>query len=186
VAFIGGADAQLTPVCIAAGMQPLSHKTMGAEMFARLAMLTVVALALAVGSQAKATPLTYGTYYDEEFVGGSCPNSQSCRANFSPLPSDNLLLLKKINCEITSSQPIVFVIVTISQTSGGQDFGRGIYVNPGPAVVASSGTNFYSFQTDAQILIGQGRYPFIFVQTGVSSSISMLCGILGDLVTPIQ
>jgi hypothetical protein len=186
VAFIGGADAQLTPVCIAAGMQPLSHKTMGAEMFARLAMLTVVALALAVGSQAKATPLTYGTYYDEEFVGGSCPNSQSCRANFSPLPSDNLLLLKKINCEITSSQPIVFVIVTISQTSGGQDFGRGIYVNPGPAVVTSASSSYlYSFQTDAQLLIGQGRYPFIQVETS-GGSISMVCGILGDLVTPIS
>jgi hypothetical protein len=168
-------------------MQPLfTHNDLEADMFARLAIFAVVALALAAGSQATAAPLSYGTYYDEEFVGDTCINSQSCRANFSPLPPDNLVLLKKINCQITSAQPVIFVLVSISQISGGASFGRGVYVNPGPAVVANTGTNYYSFQTDAQILIGQGRYPFILIETGVSGTISMGCGILGDLVTPIQ
>jgi hypothetical protein len=168
-------------------MQPLfTQNELEAEMFARLTMLAVVVLALAVGSQAKAAPLSYGTYYDEEFVGGSCSTGGPCRANFTQTPLNNLLLLKKINCQITAAQVVALVIVSISQTSGGPDFGRGIYVNPGPAVVASSGSTYlYSFQTDAQILIGQGRYPFIQVET-TGGSVSMLCGILGDLVTPIQ
>jgi hypothetical protein len=75
-----------------------TQRFLEAEMFARLAMFAVVALALAVGSQAKATPLTYGTYYDEELVNGFCSNATSCRSNFAQLPSDHLVLLKKINC----------------------------------------------------------------------------------------
>jgi Icc-related predicted phosphoesterase len=105
---------------------------------------------------------------------------------FSQLPSDNLFLLKKVNCVIATSQPLVSVFVSIAQTAGGVSFGRGIFVNPGPAVLVS-GTYNYSFQTDAQILIGQGRYPFIEAAAQVSSSsIAMVCGIVGDIVTPIQ
>jgi hypothetical protein len=168
-------------------MQPLSHKTMEAEMFDRLTMFAVVTLALAVGSQAKATPLSYGTYYDEEQVNVACAVAVSCRVNFSQLPSNNLLLLKKINCLVTSAQPLILVMVSISQTSGGASFGRGIYVNPGAAVVTSGPTEYnYSFQTDAQILIGQGRYPFIEAQSAAGGGFNMTCGILGDLVTPIQ
>jgi hypothetical protein len=153
-------------------------------MFTRLTKFAVVALALAVGSQAKAAPLSYGTYYDEEAVGGNC-SSGSCRVDFAQLPSDHLFLLKKINCQITAAQPITNFVVSISQTSGGPSFGRGIYVNPGPGVLVS-GAYYYSFQTDAQILIGQGRYPFIQAQIATGTSFAMACGILGDLVTPIQ
>jgi hypothetical protein len=160
---------------------------MEVKMFARLAKFAVLALALAVGGQAKAAPLTYGTYYDEELVQALCNGAAACRVNFSQLPSNNLFLLKKINCQISTTQPLVFVYVSISQTSGGPDFGRGIYVSPGPAVVTSGPTAYnYSFQTDAQILIGQGRYPYISAGNQAGSSASMICGILGDLVTPIQ
>jgi hypothetical protein len=159
---------------------------MEAEMFARLALFAVVVLALAAGGQAKAAPLAYGTYYDEELLINTCATLPSCRSNFSQLPSDNLFLLKKVNCSITSSQPLVSVFVSISQTSGGSQFGRGIFVNPGPAVLISGIYN-YSFMTDAQILIGQGRYPFVEAEAQVAiSSITMVCGIVGDLVTPIQ
>jgi hypothetical protein len=76
--------------------------------------------------------------------------------------------------------------VSISQTSGGPSFGRSIYVSPGPAIVTSGPYYYYSFQTDAQILIGQGRYPFIQISTQQIGSFYMVCGILGDLVTPIS
>jgi hypothetical protein len=155
-------------------------------MFARLTKFAVVALALAIGSQVKAAPLSYGTYYDEELVSPKCNNATTCQANFTQLPSDHLLLLKKVNCQITSLAPLTYVFVSISLTSGGENFGRGIYVNPGAAVTASN-EYFYSFQTDAQILIGQGRYPFILAGVGgAPTTINMTCGILGDLVTPIQ
>jgi hypothetical protein len=152
-------------------------------MFARLTMFAVVALA--IGSPTKAAPTTYGTYYDEEEVVANCTDS-SCHSNFSQLPSDHLLSLKKINCLIYSSQPVVQVSVSISQTPGGPQFGRAVFVNPGPGVV-SDNLYWYTFQTDAQILIGQGRYPFIEALTATTSSpFVMNCGILGDLVTPIK
>jgi hypothetical protein len=167
-------------------MLPLfTHNDMEAEMFDRLTMFAVVALALAVGSQAKAAPLAYGTYYDEELVVESCTTLSTCRSYFSQLPSDNLFLLKKINCFITTTQPLVLVSVSISQTSGGDPFGRGVNVSFGPGVLVS-GTYYYSFQTDAQILIGQGRYPYIQANMAVAGNITMSCGIVGDLVTPIQ
>jgi hypothetical protein len=75
--------------------------------------------------------------------------------------------------------------VSISQTSGGEPFGRGITVSSGPAAVAG-GYYYYSFQTDAQILVGEGRYPYIVAETKDDSTITMTCGILGDLVTPLQ
>jgi hypothetical protein len=159
---------------------------MEAEMFARLTKFAVVALALAAGGQAKASPLSYGTYYDEEFVAQEGCGDISCRVNFSQLPSNNLFLLKKINCIIVTSQPITYLAATISETSGGPEFGRGIYVSPGPAVVTSGPLYNYSFQTDAQILIGQGRFPYIQAGTQGTSTFQMSCGILGDLVTPIS
>jgi hypothetical protein len=159
---------------------------MEAEMFARLAMFAVVALALAFGNQAKAAPLSYGTYYDEQILGAACSNTTDCLVYFSQLPSNQLLMLEKVNCYIQTKQPIVQVYVTISQTSGGNAFGRGVFVNPGPAV-AVDGFYKYTFQTDARLLIGQGRYPFIFTETETASSVSNLdCGIEGTLVTPIQ
>jgi hypothetical protein len=159
---------------------------METKMFARLTMFAVVALALAVGG-ARATPLSYGTYYDEEELVAVCNSGIACIVPFSAVPSDQLLLLKKVNCQINSNQPLIAVAVSISQTHGGTSFGRGIRVNPGIAVVTTGGTQyFYSFQTDAQILIGQGRFPFIEADTGSSSAMIMTCGILGDLVTPIQ
>jgi hypothetical protein len=156
-------------------------------MFARLDTFAVVALALAVGGQAKATPTSYGTYYDEDILGVSCSNTPDCAVYFSQLPSNELLMLEKINCSIITTQPVIQVYVTISQTSHGDAFGRGVFVNPGPAVAGTNGTYNYTFQTDARILMGQGRYPFIFTQTQIAStSTSMNCGIEGSLVTPIQ
>jgi hypothetical protein len=46
---------------------------------------------------------------------------------------------------------------------------------------------WYSFETDARLLMGQARFPFILANTAVSAgAINMQCGIVGDLVTPIQ
>jgi hypothetical protein len=160
---------------------------MEAEMFARLAMFAVVALALAFGNQAKAAPLSYGTYYDEQIVGINCSNTPDCAAYFTQLPSDKLFMLEKINCYIQTSQPVIQLYVTVSQTPNGSAFGRGVFGNPGPAIIETGGVYNYTFQTDARILLGQGRYPFIFTQTQSAASSTILdCGIEGTLVTPTQ
>jgi hypothetical protein len=169
-------------------MQPLfTPNHTEAEMFARLTIFAVAALALAFGNHAKAAPLSYGTYYDEQILGVVCSNTPDCEVYFSQLPSNNLLMLEKVNCYIQTTQPLIQVYVTISQTPTGSAFGRGVFVNPGPAVVIGGTLYAYTFQTDARILIGQGRYPFIFAETQSASSVSnMDCGIEGTLVTPIQ
>jgi hypothetical protein len=157
-------------------------------MFARSVQLAIVALALITGGQAKAAAIIYGTYYDDQLVGPTfCNNGTTCRVNFSQLPSDRLLQLSKINCLIQSSQPLTAVLVGVSATSGGPSIGRGLWVNPGPGVQGGGTAFWYSFETDARLLIGQARFPFALANTAVSAgSITMQCGIVGDLVTPIQ
>jgi hypothetical protein len=51
--------------------------------FPRFVKFAVSALALAFESQARAAPLSYGTYYDEELVQSpTCPANILCRTNF--------------------------------------------------------------------------------------------------------
>jgi hypothetical protein len=77
--------------------------------------------------------------------------------------------------------------VSASATSGGSSIGRGVSFNLGPALFAAN-LYFYSVETDARFLIGQGRFPYIQVLTStfVNANYQMNCGIVGDLVTPIQ
>src|SRR5258708_37383340 len=96
---------------------------MEATMFSRLAQVTLFALGLAISNHANAAPLAYGTYYDETAVA-VCINATSCRLNFSQLPSDNLLMVQKINCVTVSSQPVAYVFLRISATLNGGSLSR--------------------------------------------------------------
>jgi hypothetical protein len=154
--------------------------------FPRFVKFAVIALAFAVGSQAKATPLTYGTYYeDSEAV--NCSGSTACRLNFSQFPSDNLVLINKLNCSIASTAELNQFVLEISATSGGGPVAGNRILPlglPNPAIINSS--YYYNFQQDAQYLIGQGRFPYLLASTASSTGISMVCTIVGTLVTPIQ
>ena len=154
--------------------------------FASLAKSTAIAT-LIIGTQANAAPVIYGSYYDDLFRGTTCGGNYFCQVAFSQLPSDRLFMLSKVNCSINSTQPLATATVSASATSGGSSIGRGVSFNLGPALFAAN-LYFYSFETDTRFLIGQGRFPFVQVSTSsfVNANFQMICGIVGDLVTPIQ
>ncbi|HEV2159580.1 hypothetical protein [Bradyrhizobium sp.] len=145
--------------------------------FAPFAKFTAIATTLIISTQANAAPVRYGTYYDDLQVGTSCSGNYTCQVNFSQLPSDRLLMLSKVNCSINSSQPLATAMVSASTGSGGWSLGRGVSFSLGPALFAAN-LYFYSFETDARFLIGQGRYPYIQASTSsfVNANFQMSCG----------
>jgi hypothetical protein len=165
----------------------LHTTSLEAEMFARLTKFAVVALALAVGSQAKAASLTYGTYY-EDTETANCNSTPSCRLNFLQFPTDNLVMINKLNCSINASSQLGSLTLDIAATSGGTSISRFLPLGlPNPTLVSS--IYYYNFQQDAQYLIGQGRFPYIFAPVaslGGTSTTQISCTIVGTLVTPIQ
>jgi hypothetical protein len=161
---------------------------MEAEMFARFAQFAAVALAMAIVAKANAaSPLTYGTYYDEVSFANCTGTGTVCTILFSQLPSDKLLMVNKVNCRFLSSQPPTGILLGVSATSGGVNLGR--FVNmalpaPGAAIGGFYATNI---REDAHFLMGQGRFPTINLQLNVTSSFGQSsCTLIGDLVTPIQ
>jgi hypothetical protein len=170
-------------------MRPLSRMILEAEMFAR-SLLAAIAFVMAVGSHAQAAPLIYGTYYDETVSGVGCTNAGGCRLNFSQTPADKLLMVSKISCRIltsgTAQSGVTDITLQISATSGGVAIQRHLPIQI-PFSQTINSAFYVNVREDAHYLIGQGRFPFIFVGTGVAgSTIFMDCTIVGDLVTPIQ
>jgi hypothetical protein len=156
-------------------------------MFARFAQFAFVATVLAIGGQANAGPLTYGTYYDET-VSGSCASAFSCRLNFSQTPADRLLMVSKISCRIVSSGSTLSAVTDITlevlPTPGGTPLQRHLPISI-PAVQIINSSYYINLREDAHYLIGQGRFPSVFLATGAASTIIMNCTLVGDLVTPI-
>ena len=155
--------------------------------FAAFAKSTAIVATLIMSAQTTAAPVRYGTYYDELQVRTNCSGIIVCQVNFSQLPADALFMLSKVNCSINSTQPLAMATISASATSGGATIGRGVSFNLGPAVFAAN-LYFYSIEADARFLIGQGRYPLIqaYTSTFVNANFQMNCGIVGDLVAPIQ
>jgi hypothetical protein len=158
-------------------------------MFYRLAQFVVVALALVIGSHVKAANLTYGTYY-EDTETNACVNAASCRLNFLQFPTDNLVMINKLNCAISATSELGSLSLNIAATSGGPSIAGGRFIPLGlPNPTFTSNTYLYNFQQDAQYLIGQGRFPYIFAPVasiGGTSTTTMSCTMVGTPVTPIQ
>jgi hypothetical protein len=153
-----------------------------AEMFARFAQIAVASLALVVGHQAQATPLAYGSYYDE-FLAGNC-STGVCRINFSQVPTDKLVMISKISCSAFTAFPVVQGAFQVSATAGGAPLSRTLMLSPPPSQLVN-GNYYTSFREDTHFLIGQGRFPFVFLSApGVISGV-IQCTLIGDLVSPV-
>ncbi|MBR0725465.1 hypothetical protein [Bradyrhizobium manausense] len=144
---------------------------------------TLAAVTLAVTTQVGAAPISYGTYYEDLFINGASCINGFCRVNFSQLPSNNLFMLSKINCNAESVSPLTEAYVSISQASNGPTIGRIVWFNAGPGTFVGSAYN-YSFEADVRMLMGQGRFPYVVLFAGGGGSITARCGIVGDLVPP--
>ena len=151
-------------------------------MFTRFSQFVLVASLLLVSAQASAVPLAYGTYYDETVSSGCGGNT--CRLNFSQTPSDKLLLVSRINCNLQTNLQPSALLLQISATSGGSGLQRNLWLPFSPAIV-SGGIYYTTFREDTQFLVGQGRFPFVQMVflAGIGGSIS--CTMIGSLVTPL-
>ncbi|MGY8705409.1 hypothetical protein RAD16_06645 [Bradyrhizobium sp. 18BD] len=155
--------------------------------FARLAASAALAVSLVTTTPSIAAPVTVGTYYDETATA-VCGPAFTCSVWFSQTPSDMLLLVQKVHCGVVGQPNIIQIArLMIAATKGGTSLQR---VLPLPLVSLTGGTavsgSFYqSIDTDAQWLIGQGRFPFVQVYASASNaSISTECTISGQLVAP--
>ncbi len=154
-------------------------------MFSRLAQVTLVALGLAISNHADAAPLAYGTYYDETVAATCANNNSSCRANFSQLPADKLVMVGKINCAAVSSQPIEQTFFLVSATLGAPGLSRNLPIAVPPSQLIQS-RYYTSWETNTHFLVGSGRFPYVQIFTEVGFGLSLVCTMIGDLVTPIQ
>jgi hypothetical protein len=157
--------------------------------FSRLAQSAVLVAALAIGTQAHAAPLVYGTYYDET-TSFSCQNTSTtqCPALFSQLPADKLVMVRKIECFIYSAHVLSNGFLFISPTSGGVPIGRSL-----PMAILMTGNSAhadgsyrYTVDMDIHWLVGQSRFPYVNFTSDAPATIIGDCTLVGDLVTPIQ
>jgi hypothetical protein len=158
--------------------------------FSRLVQSTILVAALVIGTQAHAVPTSYGTYYDETATV-SCGNATSCRVDFTQLPSNNLLLVNKIECVFSSQIAISTAAFYIATTAGGTSIARHLplpFVPSQPGTAAQSDGSFrYTVDVTTQWLVGQGRFPYVFFQPVTGTGLmSGDCTLIGTLVTPIQ
>lgn len=149
----------------------------------RLSQIALALIGLMIGGSSSAAPLSYGAYYDE--TGVSNCGASLCRLNFSQTPTDKLVMVRKVNCAITSSSPVYQGFLFIATTNGGAAISRNLPL-PIAAPIAISGGNYATnLESDIHWLIGQGRFPGLAFVTSVTANIGVSCTITGDLIDPI-
>jgi hypothetical protein len=163
----------------------LSQSILEAEMFARSAQSAIFVAALVIGTQAHAQAVAYGTHYDESVTTFCGFNQTYCRTNFTQLPSNYLVLVKKIHCFIDTQIPLSQAFLKVSTTSGGQALSRFVPLPITSISPQASGRYSTSIESEPEWLMGQARFPFIEVSTPSQSVISVWCTLAGDLMTPI-
>ena len=141
-----------------------------------------------VTSRADATPTIYGTYYDDTPVENGCFNQTYCQFYFSQLPSNKLVLVRKILCSLTTSSRPVGVYFLVAQGSNGSNtLARRLSLPVLAPVVQSNGYFLTSVDVDPRFLIGQSRYPYLQISTETTSgTLYGSCSLSGDLIDPIQ
>lgn len=150
----------------------------------RALLLTLAGFILITGGSSSAASLAYGNYYDET-VSERCENAYLCQLNFSQTPTDRLVMIRKVNCQIHSTSPVEQGFLGIGTAYGGGGGIRRYLPLPIPSPVAGSSYQT-NFESDSHWLVGQGRFPFIQMNSVPRGTYSILCTITGDLVAPIQ
>ena len=163
--------------------------------FTQLTKFAFAALVMLAG-QANATQTIFGTYYDDDGQrSGDCTaGATTCTIVFSQTPSNALVLVTNVACNVISGgSTVVSGIMMVQQTSTGSPLPRNL---PLPLVAPTiynngvmSGVNSTSFNSPVNFLVGQGRYPA--VQFTASSTAGLVwnpvtCHLTGSLVSPAQ
>ncbi|MBR0721182.1 hypothetical protein JQ612_18585 [Bradyrhizobium manausense] len=146
-------------------------------------LFALAGFALVTGGNSSAAPVRYGNYYDET-ADVFCSTVTTCRLNFSQTPTDKLVMLRKLNCNISTTSTLFQALLHIATTNGGLGIARSLPLPvPGPIAVGTATTT--NFESDIHWLIGQGRFPYVDFDIAAQANIIVNCTMTGDLIDPI-
>jgi hypothetical protein len=156
--------------------------------FARLAATLLFSLIAYQGTAHAQNnkPIRSGNWYEDR---ASSSGSYTVNLNFAQGPSDKLLNITRVSCDVYTPLALVLAHVSLggSTASGSGDLGRSQSIRGVSSPEISSSTRYYSIVTDSYLKLGPGRYPFIQFATAASgvgptaSNVVADCTIVGNL-----
>jgi hypothetical protein len=160
--------------------------------FHRSLQFLILITTLVVGTQARSsdsTPLAYGNYYDQTVDSLVCFTNpiSICYLRFNQLPSNKLLLIRKIQCSFNSSGPFGHPTLYVGTSFGNNPITRHLPLQIVELGNAVNGVYRYSVDMTTQWLVGQGRYPYIEINlaTAQPAAPGGGCTLIGDILNPI-
>ena len=143
-------------------------------------------------SEARASPLIVGTYY-EDTVNGSCnpaPGLNRCLFSFSAVPGSRTVLMNRVSCHLIltptgGTEPDISKLF-LSTLSGGQvaEWRKASLV-PRALTVDDAGLAYFAENDAVRILFGPTQSPLIEVFTTDTATVSANCIITGTVPAPI-
>lgn len=134
-----------------------------------------------VSAASAQTATVIGKHYESVGAAGACNNTFSCTVDFLPNPVQSVIMINRVECQITSTAPIYIVYLQVHTTNDNNSAVKfkGIDV----ANSAQVGQNSYVslINTETATFMGIGRFPKVRVlSNGVTQFVS--CSINGVLV----
>jgi hypothetical protein len=126
-------------------LDPFEQCTLEVQMKFRAFLFAFTGFALIPSGSSSAAPLVYGNYYDET-AQVTCSSNSFCRLNFSQSPTDKLVMIRKLNCAVNSTNSLAEGYLYISTTNGGPQIQRNLPlpIPPAPLIGGTYWTNLES------------------------------------------
>lgn len=127
------------------------------------------------------TAAVIGKHYESVGAAGACNNTSSCTVNFKPNPVQSVIMINRVECQITSTAPISYALLQIHTTNDintAVKF-KGIDIANSTQVGQNSYVSIVNAETAT--FMGIGRFPKVTIYSvGVTQFAS--CSINGVLV----
>lgn len=143
-------------------------------------------------SEARASRIIVGTYY-EDTVNGSCnpdPGQKRCYFFFSAVPGSRSVLMNRVSCHLIltpagATEPDISRLL-LSTYSGGQiaEWRKASLV-PRALTVDDAGLVYFAENDAIRLLFGPTQHPLIEVYTPDAAAVSANCIITGTVPAPI-
>ena len=151
-------------------------------MSARLlsAITSIAGLAMGLQTQAIAATVVSGDYYEQTSQFHTCnTNTNFCRLNLQPIPADKFLDVRRINCNVRTTQPLIEFVMGSGVASGASS-GRNKYY-PFDAPVTAGNTHYYYIDREVEYRVGASPYLFFTATISAAGNISLSCSVTGKL-----
>lgn len=145
-----------------------------------------------LASEARASPLIVGTYY-EDTVNGSCnpdPGLKRCYFFFSAVPGSRTVLMNRVSCHLIltptgATEPDISKLFLSTLNSGQVAQWRKASLVPRALTVDDAGLAYFAENDAVRILFGPTQSPLIEIYTTDAAAVSANCIITGTVPAPI-